>query len=196
MPLVEIDETELQQSTSARRFLETLMRNPKARRKVLEAQKEVKPDDPMLKELEQPDPVEELRASYSKELSELKKELAEKEAKREQDEKLSSLKRIEDDGIAKLKSEGWTEDGIKSVKEIMDKKGIMDPLDAAAIYEKAHPPATPVMPNQYGGWNFAEMPKDDNDDLKKLIESRGESNQLIDKIAGDALRDVRGQSRR
>ena len=57
--LVEVDEEQLQRSTKAREFVESIWNNPKARRKLLEAQREVKPDDPMVKELDKPDPADE-----------------------------------------------------------------------------------------------------------------------------------------
>jgi hypothetical protein len=194
--IVEIDETELQKSTQLRAFVENIMRNPKAKRKLLEAQREVRPDDPMVKELDTPEPLEEIRASHAKEIADLRKEIADREAKREQDEKITAYKRMRDDGILSLRGKGYQDAGIKAIEEIMDKKGILDPLDAAAIFERDNPPAAPVTPNRYGGWNFADPAPDDSDDIKKLFETRGESNLLIDKMASNALADARGQPRR
>jgi len=192
MPIVEVDEVELQRSRKAREFIENIWSNPKAKRKLLEAQREVRPDDPMVKELEQEDPVQKQIETLSKRLEDSEKARTEAESKREQDEKIGRLKSMKDSGIADLRRAGWTDKGIEGVEKLMEEKGILDPLDAAAIWEKHNPPATPVTPNAYGGWNFLETSNEQNEDLKKLIETRGESNPLIDKMAGDALREMRG----
>jgi hypothetical protein len=196
MPRVEIDEAELQRSTSARQFVETIWNNPKARRKLLEAQREVKPDDPMVKELDKPEPVDERFAALEKRLEEERKARIEAEAKREQDEKIGSLKAKRDDGLAQLRGEGWTDKGIEGVTKIMEEKGILDPLDAAAIWEKHNPPQAPVMPNGSGAWNFMQPSEDESADLKKLIETKGESGMLLDKMAREALNDARGTPNR
>ena len=39
------------------------------------------------------------------------------------------------------------------------------------------------------------MPKDGNDDLKRLLETRGENDQLTMKMAHDALNEFRSQVR-
>ncbi len=78
----------------------------------------------------------------------------------------------------------------------MEDKGILDADIAAAYFEKQHPPQAPVTPGGSGAWNFMDMPADGDADLKKLVETKGESEQLIQKMAIDALNDVRGASRR
>ena len=197
MPMVEIDEVELQRSRQARKFIEDIWNNPKAKRKLLEAQREVKPDDPLVKELERPDPYQSEILALRKEMEDERKARAEAEAKREQDSKIERLRSVKDTGIAELRRAGWTDKGIEGVEKIMEEKGILDPLDAAAIWEKHNPPPTPVTPNAYGGWNFLETSDEKNEDLKKLIETKGESNPLIDKMARDALSEFRGpQTRR
>jgi hypothetical protein len=193
---VEVDEVDLQRSVKAREFVETIWNNPKARRKLLEAQKEVKPDDPMVKELDRPDPIEDRFAALTKQNDELRKEIADDKAKREQDDKLSQLKRQRADGIAQLRRDRWTDEGIKGVEAIMEEKGILDPLDAAAIFEKAHPPQDPILPGGSGSWNFLEPAPAESDDLKKLIETKGENNFLLDKMAREALMEVRGPTQR
>jgi len=195
MPLVEIDEVELQRSRKAREFIEKIWNNPRAKRKLLEAQKEVQPDDPMVKELDSEDPVQQQISALSKKLEESEKARVEAEEKRDRDEKIGRLKSVKDSGISELRRAGWTDKGIEGVEKLMEEKGILDPIDAAAIWEKHNPPATPVTPSSYGGWNFTELADDSSEDLKKLIESRGESNPLVDKMARDALSEARGSRR-
>lgn len=196
MPVIEVEEAELLRSQQARKFVESIWNNPKARRKLLEAQKEVKPDDPMVKELDKPEPYEEQFAALRKELEDEKKSRIEAEAKREQDLKLSELRKVRSDGLEKLRGEyRYTADGIKAVEEIMEKKGILDPLDAAAIFERDHPQQAPIAPNS-GSWNFLEPVPDDSADLKKLIETKGENNPLLDKMTREALMEIRGSAPR
>jgi hypothetical protein len=196
MPLVEVDEVELQRSRKAREFIETIWNNPRAKRKLLEAQKEVKPDDPLVKELENEDPVQAQLSALNKRFEDAEKARADAEAEREQATKIAQFRSVKDAGISELKRAGWTDKGIEGVEKLMEEKGILDPLDAAAIWEKHNPPPTPVTPNAYGGWNFMESSDGMSEDLKKLIETRGESNPLIDKMARDALADIRGPQRR
>ena len=191
--IVEVDEEQLQRSTKAREFVESIWNNPKARRKLLEAQREVKPEDPMVKELDKPDPLDDRFAKLEKDLAEERKLRAEAEAKREQDDKIKSLKRIQDDGIAELKRAGWMPAGIEGVTKIMEEKGILDPLDAAAIWEKYNPPQHPITPSSTGSWNFLEPTADESADLKKLVETKGENDRLVDKMAFEALKEIRGR---
>lgn len=196
MPVIEVEESELLRSQQARKFVESIWNNPKARRKLLEAQKEVKPDDPMVKELDKPEPYEEQFAALRKELEDEKKSRIDAEAKREQDTKLAELRQMRTSGLERLRSEHrYTADGIKAVEEIMEKKGILDPLDAAAIFERDHPQAAPIAPNS-GAWNFLEPVPDDSEDLKKLIETKGENNPLLDKMTREALMEMRGSAPR
>lgn len=195
--LVEVDEVDLQRNVKAREFVESIWNNPEARKHLLKAQKVVKPDDPLVKDADKPDPIEERFAAMQKLLEEERKERREAEEKREQEAKLSVLKRTRDDGITELRKRGYMDEGIKAVEEIMEKKGLLDPLDAAKLFEADHPPPEPIRANHYGAWNFMEPgAAEQNDDLKKLIDSKGQSEALVDKMARDALNEFRGQARR
>jgi hypothetical protein len=197
MPTIEVDEAELLRSQQARKFVESIWNNPKARRKLLEAQKEVKPDDPMVKALDEPEPYEEQYKALRKELEDEKKARIESDAERKQEAKLSELRKIRNDGLEKLRGEyRYTADGLKAVEEIMEKKGILDPLDAAAIFERDHPQQAPIASNSSGAWNFMEPVPDDSEDLKKLIDTKGENNPLLDKMTREALMEIRGSAQR
>lgn len=43
--------------------------------------------------------------------------------------------------LATLKTAGYTQEGIEKIEQIMKDKGIADPHDAAAIFDKLNPPA-------------------------------------------------------
>jgi hypothetical protein len=195
MPNVEIDEVELLRLRKQDQTVHALMANPKAKRKVLEAYKEHDPNA-KIPELEMEEaarkPVEEL----SKTVEELRKQLSDDKAERDKQAKLSELTGSVEAGIGKLRRAGWTDEGITEVRKLMDERGIIDPEIAAAYYEKQHPPQAPATPSGVGGWNFVENVQDGEADLKKLLDSKGNNEALADKMARDALQEMRGATRR
>ena len=198
MPKIEVDELEWNNSVQMREAIKKMMANPKAAVLVEEAHKMVEPTAPT-PNLEKRKEVLEPYEKLAKEFDDYKKQTAEEKAKAEQDAKLAALQTKIDKGNAKLLSEGWTADGIKALDEFREKEGILDPIAAAAYYEKLNGPAvvpvTPSSGNTGAAWNFTDLPKDGADDLKKLLETRGDSDSLTMKMAHDALNEFRQQVR-
>jgi len=195
MPAVEIDEVELLRLRRQDQTVHALMANPKAKRKVLEAYKE---HDPSAKipELDMEEAARKPVEDLSKTVAELQKQMADDKAEREKQAKLDQLNGNVEAGFAKLRRGGWQDEGIEAVRKLMDEKGILDPEIAAAYYEKQHPPQAPATPSGVGGWNFVENVQDSEADLKKLLESKGNNESLADKMAREALQEVRGALRR
>ena len=196
MPKIEVDEVEYNQSKQLREVIGKLMADPKRAAKIEELRKEIEPSAPTphLDSLRLArEPVDEIR----RELEEFKKQTAAERAESEKTTKLAALQAKVDAGNAKLLQEGWTADGIKTLTEFREKEGILDPIHAAAVYEKLNgAQVAPMQPSSgVGGWNFLEPAKEgpDADNLKKLLETRGESDSLTMKMAHDALNDFRGQ---
>jgi hypothetical protein len=200
MPMVEVDELQLQQSNRLKQTMETWLRNPKAKRKILEAQKLVDPKAD-IPELDEVDPVEEIRASTAKEIADLKKELADKDAARERDGRIAQLQAMKDTGIKKLREGRYTDEGIKAVEKIMEEKGILDPLDAAAIFERDHPPQAPVQQSGTGSWNFGELPSSTDDADEKYVDQllkggkNGISDGALSQRISQTINEVRGSAR-
>lgn len=195
MPQVEVDENELLQLRQLSGVASRMIQNPQAKRLLEQAHKMVDPNavTPLLdQEAAIMSPIEEIR----KEFADFKAETAKEKAEREKAEKLGAIDRQIEEGVSQLQRDGWQEDGIKMVRDLMDERGITDPLIAAAYIEKKHPPQQLATPSSTGAWNFLEGVNDGEDDLKKLIETKGENNMLLDKMAFEALNDVRGGSRR
>ncbi len=193
---VEVDETELLRLRRLGETVGAMTKSPSAKRKLLEALKDVRPDDPSVKELERPDPIESGFEELRKANADLRKQIEDDKADRERSTKLDGIKRQQDDGFAKLKQARWTDDGIAKVKAIMEEKGILDVEIAAKWIESQMPPTPdPVTPGGHGGWNFSDALAGETDaDLKRLIESKGENDGLLRKMAGEAIAEVRGQS--
>lgn len=192
MPKVEVDEDELVRDRKLRAVVAKIYSNPKAKLLLQQAHKEVDPEA-QTPDLDAQKPIDDAISGMKQELSNFIAETKKEKAEREDRERLESLNGRITSGLADLKRQGWTEQGIKGVQELMEKYGIVDPEIAASHYEKLHPPATPAMPGGTGAWNFLEMPAEDDVDLKKLIETKGESAPLLDKMVRETLAETRGQ---
>lgn len=194
--LVEVDEQELLRLRRAGDTVAAMLKTPAARKKLAAAMKDIKPDDPLAKEADQVDPIEARFDELSKANAALAKQISDDNAKREHDARISSLQSEQDRGFAVLRQAKWTDDGIAKVKKVMEEKGILDVAIAANWVESQMPLASPINPSASGSWGFMEAPGEGADDIKKLIESKGENVGLLHKMAGDAIAEVRGTSRR
>jgi hypothetical protein len=195
MPKIEIDEEEWNKIQNTRSVLKAIAANPKAAKLVEQAHKMVDPNAPTPK-IEAEAPLQEALDTMNKTLADIRKEREEEKTARETQQKLDTIKGRQDAGWAKLRAARWTDEGLKKVQEIMDAKGILDPEDAALIFERDNPPPPPAMPGGTGPWNFLEPASDDGADIKKLIESKGESGPLLDKMIREGLAEVRGSQPR
>jgi|SRR5215469_1833040 len=134
-------------------------------------------------------------SDLEKQISEMKKEQDDERKKGEEERAQGLLRSKWDSGRQKLIDQGFSPSAIdKLEKEVMEPKGIVDHEIAAAWWEKQNPPPPPAMPGGVGAWNFLETPPEDKDsDIKRLIETRGNSDVVTDKMARDALNDFRQQ---
>jgi hypothetical protein len=193
--MVEIDEEQLLRDKNLRAQVERIMGNPDARLLVEQAAKIVDPNakTPTLDQKKiVEEPVSKLEAKMDAFITAQNKANEEREAQRKRDELQNQVA----SGLGRLRANGWTDDGVKGVEKLMEEKGILDVDIAAAYFEKQHPPQAPIKSGGTGAWNFLDQAPEGDADLKKLVENRGQSEGLIDKMAMDALAEIRGQSRR
>ena len=47
-----------------------------------------------------------------------------------------------------------------------------------------------------GAWNFSDIPKDENDFVKKLMDSHGQNDLIVETEAQKVLKEIRGGGRR
>lgn len=192
----EFDEEDLRASVTLRNTIGNWMKNPAARRKMLEAHRAADPKAD-IPELDQPDPLEVRVAPLTADIAALRKELADERAKQESDKALGALKRSIEEGFARLRTqEGLQPAGEEAIHKLMDEKGITDPEIAYSHLIRMHPPQSLVTPGSAGVFGFLEPPAEADTDVKNLIASRGESTPVVDKMIRDALSDFRGQTRR
>ena len=195
MATTEIDEVELLRLRKQDQTVHALMGNPKAKKKIFEAYKEANPNA-RIPELEMEEAAREPVMKLEQTVADLQKQIADDKAEREKQAKLSAPTGNIDKGKAKLRKDGWTDEGIGAVEKIMEERGILDIEVAAAFYEKQNPPQVPATPRGMGGWNFVEQVNDSEADLKKLLDTRGNNEVLADKMAREALNEFRGATRR
>lgn len=191
MAKVEIDEAEFLRLQGLNNFAHKMLSHPEAGKLLEKAAKTVDPSakTPRLDaEAQAAAPVKSIEEKFDA----FVKKVEDEKLEGQRNQTLNALKQQRDSGLAHLRSQGWTAEGIAGVEALMEQKGLLDPLDAAVLFEKNHPPQNLAMPGA-GGWNFMDgMNTDDADaDLKKLIETKGEVDSVSDHIARKALHEVR-----
>ena len=195
MPAVEVDEVELLRLRKQDHTVHALMSNPKAKKRILEAYKEQYPDA-KIPELEIEEAARKPVADLQQTVADLKKQIDDDKAEREKTAKLESLSNGINAQKAKFRRAGWFDEDIAAVEKLMEEKGTTDFELAAALYEKNRPPQQVATPSGVGGWNFTENVQDSEKDLKALLDSKGNNEALADRMAREALQEVRGASRR
>jgi len=191
--LVEVDENEWNQHQALMNIARKVVANPKARALLETAHKMVEPTaaTPTVdQQTALSQPLGEMQKKFDDELAAIKKERDEEKLARS----LNQTAEMQNKAFSDLRSGGYTDQGIEAIKKIMEEKALLDPMDAAAIFDKRNPPQTIATPGGSGAYNFVEEAlSDTNNDIKKLIETRGENDHLLMKMAGEALGELRGQ---
>ena len=191
----EITEEELRALRNTHQVVTAMLKHPKAGVLLEQAHKEV---DPSVKtprmdaqrhqdELLKPalDQVASLKAQIDADKAAREKELS--------DRQLAQISANHEAAFNRLRGRGWMDDGIKGVRELMEKHGILDVEIAASHWEKLHPPAAPNTSRGQGAWNLfaGQDAAGDAEDIKKLLETKGESELLVDQMAHKALTEIR-----
>ena len=194
MPTIEVDEEQVRRDSALRATMAKMLGNPKAKALVEEAYKVVDPNAPT-PQLDAQRMVHDAVSKTQSEVEALKKQIADDKAAAEQASRMSAFENKVEQGFARLRAQGVTKEGIEGVRKIMEDEGIANPEIAWSHFERLHPPQSPVMAST-GSWNFIEAPADGTKaDLKRLVETKGESVSVVDKLAFEALNEVRGLRR-
>lgn len=193
MAKVEVDETEYAASQQVVRIFSEMLANPDARKKVLEAKKTVRPNE-AIPEIDAAKPGFEAIDRLSKDFSDFRAELAKEKADREAAEKTAKFQSEWNASKEALKADGWLDDGIANIEKLAQERGIPDLEAAALLYRKLHPEPSPVEPSGYGRFAMFEMPSDADPQsyMKKLVETRGDSEAVLDAEIRAAINEVRG----
>ncbi len=192
--MAEIDESELLNLRRLQGVAAKVMQHPEGAKLLEKAVKMVEPTA-LTPNLDRDEAINAPIKAALKRVEDLESKLAAEKAENEKNAKLAQLSQLEQEGLKELRRDGWTEEGIEGVKKLMDEKGILDPLDAAAIFEKHHPAPPPATPSGHGAWGFMDNVNEGEKDLKALIDTKGENNPLVDRMAREALNEIRGSRR-
>lgn len=198
MPKVELDEEDVRRYGRLEGAVNALWANPESRLLIQQAQKVL---DPKAKT-----PDLDAKAAMLQPVEAVQKEFRDYVAKTEADKaeaaknaRVNELQTRHATGIAELRRQKYTDEGIKKIEALMEEKGILDPLDAAAIFERSNPPPAPNTPQGggVGGWNFTEQTGGEADAFaKRLMETKGALDGIVEQEARLAIAEARGQSRR
>jgi hypothetical protein len=192
---IELEEGEYNNLMALRGVAAKIVAKPESRRLLEQAQKLVDPNaaTPLLdEEARQMAPVKELEKTVNERIAKFEKE--QEDAKREAT--LAGIAARQTAGLAKLRRDGYTDEGVAAVQKLMEDKGLLDVEDAVAIFERANPPQMPSTPQ--GGmtgtaWGFADVNADSDKLIQELIGSKGQSESVTDRMAINALNDFRSR---
>lgn len=192
MAAVEIDETQLASLQNTTQIVQKMLGNPKHRRNILQAYKEVFPNA-NVPELEVTAPIEERINGMEKSMQDFIKEMKENKEKEQQEALVAKIKAQQEAGRTKLIERGYTEDGIKLVEEFRDKKGLIDYDDAIRLYELDNPPTVVSEPRGLSFLDAIQVGKDEDKGFyKNLWESKGEDSGAVDRAAREVIAEMRG----
>ena len=176
---VEIDETRLNSLTEIARIADGLLKNPKARRKYLEAVKETRPDIP-IPELDAAEPIQNDMKTFMEEIRGELKADRDARTKEREEVQISSVKREYEAGRQSLREIGYTEEGITDVEKFMTDNGIMNWDIARKAYEHDNPRPAPARPTRGNMFDFVDQKNNGDDYIKKLFETGGKDESVLD----------------
>lgn len=193
MANVEIDEVELMNMRQVTGAVQKILANPAARKKLLEAQKDINPNA-VIPELDQAKPFQDALAKTNEELAALRKQRDEDKAEAVKEKNLAALTSQWEAGRSKARKSGYTDDGLQALEKFMEEKGVADFDVAMAAFEKLNPPQETVAPAG-GRFDLIGRVNDNSDTMKRLLESHGQDNFAVGSLVNQALSDVRTGSR-
>jgi hypothetical protein len=193
---IEVDETVWNNTRGVVGLADALLKNPKTRRKYLEAVKEIMPNA-SIPEIDAAAPIQAHVSDIDKKMSDFMSKIDERLSKSDEARARRTVDRSIDEGRKMLKSRGYTEDGIKKIEELMESESIPDYNNATKLYEFDHPLATPGRPSRANMFDFidetSKSGEQQNDYIKQLMATKGEDENVLNRQISSVLSDVRGR---
>lgn len=188
MATIEIDENELANWRNLQPVLAAIEKHPEARALAQKAAALAAP--------ERASPEVKLREEFTGSISEIKDMLAKDREEREKEKaerdaasKTAEMQQQWTAGRAKLRSQGFNQEGIDAIEKLMEERGVADHEVAAAYFERLNPPPEPLMT---GGnrWDWSAPEVKNAPDLKPLFEGR--EDEFLGPAIANAIKEVRG----
>jgi len=194
MAVREVDESEYIAAQNVVSAVNGMMKNPAARKLVLQARKLADPNA-SIPELDAAEPI-------MSDMATLRQELAADRAERKAEKEAAAAQAAQDSFAAKwndkrqaIRAQGYNEDYVKQVEDLAHERGIAD-LDAAqALFDRLNPQPSVSEP---GGsdWNFFGDPgaEDQGEYMKRLMQTRGDDERVLGGEVSRTLQDIRTNS--
>ena len=191
MALVEIDESELEAHKKVTASLNALLSNPKTRRKVLEAQKELNPGL-VIPELDAAEPFNAALSEITNAVKSLADSVTADREKAAERERLQELNGKWNQGRNKLLKSGYTDEGLAAVEKFMEERGVADHEVGAAAFEKLHPPQEDIRPVGGNRYDIFSVEDRSSEQMKALMENPNDELSL-NGLINDTLKSIRGR---
>ena len=148
--MIELSEEEVRVLRGSKALMDQLLKSPKTKRTVEKAVKDLYPETVTTDDVAAPY-IERLEATEKKLDTYLK------------EQKESALENKFQGQVQALRDEGYTEEGIEKIKEIMVKESIPNAIAASKLFDKANPPK-PQEPSgfQSTNWGIGGTTTDEN----------------------------------
>lgn len=188
----EIDETRLGNLNTIAQIADGLLKNPKTRKKYLEAVKEAHPNIP-IPEIDAAAPLNTEVAAIRDEFAKQLKEMREERENEKKDRLLGSVREQYNKGKSELADLGYTAEGIADVEKFMETNGLTDFTLARKAYEFDNPRPAPARPSRGNYFDMIESKnsKDGDDYIKKLFETGGQDESVLDAQINTVLTEAR-----
>lgn len=193
---IEVDEAEYAANLGVVQAVDGMLKHPEARSLVLKARKIADPKA-VIPEVDAAAPVMAALAEQQKKFDELQASIQKDKDERAAEAAKAKLNEGWAAGRAYARECGYMDEGLKKLEEFMQTEGLISHRIAIPAFEALHPaPPPPVTPGIGGTFEFFSPEEGDKDDMKRLLESRGEDAQAVNSLINKALAESRGQSRR
>lgn len=179
MPMIEMDEEAGRTLVAAKNLVDRMGANPKTRHKFLSLVKDLNPGA-VIPEIDAAGPVIEKVDAVDGRVAKLEKDLADERAQRAQSQSAGEVDRMISDGREYLRSQGFLDEGIAKVEQLMKDEGIVNYRAGAALYHSTAKPDDPVSPTSYGNrWNLANPGTKDDDHKEWLRDPEGRAQREV-----------------
>lgn len=187
----EIDETRLGSLNAIAQIADSVLKNPKTRKKYLEAIKEARPDIP-IPEIDAAQPVQTEIADIKKFFSDKFDALSKERDDEKKDRLLGTVRAQYDKGKQELLDLGYTPEGVADVEKFMEANSLTDFSLARKAYEFDNPRPAPARPSRGNYFDMMEQKTAGSDDyIKKLFETGGQDESVLDAQISTVLAEAR-----
>lgn len=191
---VQVDEAEWNATRAVLSVVDKMTKNPKANQLILQARKAVEPNFVSDTEIAAAPYVEEL-TGLKKGFDELRGELTKEREDRAASERKRELGSMWEGGRKAAIARKYTKEGLEKLEQFMEKEGIIKHELAMPAFEEMYPAPPPAPTGISGAFDVFEPVSDDADDIKRLMESKGDDPHATNSLINKALADSRGVNR-